>query len=511
MHGRYVRAAPAPWDWSYLVDYLHFVITGVTVVVVAVPEGLPLAVTLALAFSVRRMLADNNLVRYLGACETMGAATAICTDKTGTLTQNRMTVSRVWAGGRSFGPFPLSCVDDSSDLDCVGDFLNVPRSSGSSPSSVDDLAGEGGEGGGGGRGGGAQEVYYGQTVTSGSGGGGGGEKTQAGVHVDRQTSVSGDVNTDEDDDWGVDPGVSFGMMLASEADPNVTLSFDSCDMDEQYLELLQGRRDYDFGGGDGGGCTGGGDRDIAVVDRRFWRTFAEALCVNSTAKYSLMSTDVDTGAQTVERFGSRTELALLQFATGLMRDRGCVDGDRDRCRVDRVVPFSSERRRMCSFVWVPDDDVVKVGGGGDSSSERDYKSGGSGGGVDGGGGEGKVNLKGVYYGQTVTSLDGGDMVEGSTEESDGRGGGCGGGHYRMYVKGAGEDVLALCTSRLAADGVSSVPLDGDRLRAVELDWAEEGLRVMVVAYKVRRSRTVLGHCSAPPFDEIVSEMMVERK
>ena len=64
------------------------------------PEGLPLAVTLALAFSVRRMLDDNNLVRYLGACETMGGATTILTDKTGTLTRNEMRVSRAWAGGR---------------------------------------------------------------------------------------------------------------------------------------------------------------------------------------------------------------------------------------------------------------------------------------------------------------------------------------------------------------------------------------------------------------------------
>ncbi|KAG0367833.1 hypothetical protein BC939DRAFT_464234 [Gamsiella multidivaricata] len=68
------------------------VITAVTVVVVAVPEGLPLAVTLALAFATTRMLKDNNLVRILAACETMGNATTICSDKTGTLTQNRMTI-----------------------------------------------------------------------------------------------------------------------------------------------------------------------------------------------------------------------------------------------------------------------------------------------------------------------------------------------------------------------------------------------------------------------------------
>ncbi|KAF9383337.1 hypothetical protein CPB97_006535 [Podila verticillata] len=74
---------------SSLVD---IVIAAVTVVVVAVPEGLPLAVTLALAFATTRMLKDNNLVRVLAACETMGNATTICSDKTGTLTQNRMTI-----------------------------------------------------------------------------------------------------------------------------------------------------------------------------------------------------------------------------------------------------------------------------------------------------------------------------------------------------------------------------------------------------------------------------------
>ncbi|KAF9114743.1 hypothetical protein BGX27_009967 [Mortierella sp. AM989] len=67
-------------------------IAAITVVVVAVPEGLPLAVTLALAFATTRMLKDNNLVRVLAACETMGNATTVCSDKTGTLTQNRMTI-----------------------------------------------------------------------------------------------------------------------------------------------------------------------------------------------------------------------------------------------------------------------------------------------------------------------------------------------------------------------------------------------------------------------------------
>lgn len=71
-------------------QFLQIFIVTVTVIVVAVPEGLPLAVTLALAFATTRMLKDNNLVRHLKACEVMGNATAICSDKTGTLTQNNM-------------------------------------------------------------------------------------------------------------------------------------------------------------------------------------------------------------------------------------------------------------------------------------------------------------------------------------------------------------------------------------------------------------------------------------
>ncbi|KAG9230704.1 calcium transporting P-type ATPase-like protein [Amylocarpus encephaloides] len=73
-------------------DFLNIFIVTVTIVVVAVPEGLPLAVTLALAFATTRMLKDNNLVRHLKACEVMGNATTICSDKTGTLTQNKMKV-----------------------------------------------------------------------------------------------------------------------------------------------------------------------------------------------------------------------------------------------------------------------------------------------------------------------------------------------------------------------------------------------------------------------------------
>ena len=71
---------------------LNTLMIAVTLIVVAVPEGLPMSVTLSLALSMKRMLETNNLVRKMHACETMGAATVICTDKTGTLTKNRMSM-----------------------------------------------------------------------------------------------------------------------------------------------------------------------------------------------------------------------------------------------------------------------------------------------------------------------------------------------------------------------------------------------------------------------------------
>ena len=77
------------WDHSkHWAEMLDFIIIAVTVLVVAIPEGLPLAVTLSLAVSTKRMLKDKNLVRKLQACETMGGANNICSDKTGTLTEN---------------------------------------------------------------------------------------------------------------------------------------------------------------------------------------------------------------------------------------------------------------------------------------------------------------------------------------------------------------------------------------------------------------------------------------
>ncbi|MCC8189266.1 MAG: HAD-IC family P-type ATPase, partial [Planctomycetes bacterium] len=90
---RIVRWGPAEWlPVTALGAFLQYFMVAVTVIVVAVPEGLPMCVTLALAYSVRKMAASNNLVRKMHACETVGAASVICSDKTGTLTLNEMRV-----------------------------------------------------------------------------------------------------------------------------------------------------------------------------------------------------------------------------------------------------------------------------------------------------------------------------------------------------------------------------------------------------------------------------------
>ncbi|CBZ53551.1 hypothetical protein NCLIV_033380 [Neospora caninum Liverpool] len=79
-------------------EHVDFLVTAITILVVAVPEGLPLAVTISLAYSIGKMLKDQNYVRRLAACETMGGANEICSDKTGTLTRNMMSVEAAWNG-----------------------------------------------------------------------------------------------------------------------------------------------------------------------------------------------------------------------------------------------------------------------------------------------------------------------------------------------------------------------------------------------------------------------------
>ncbi|XP_038151786.1 plasma membrane calcium-transporting ATPase 4-like [Cyprinodon tularosa] len=109
----------------YIQYFVKFFIIGVTVLVVAVPEGLPLAVTISLAYSVKKMMKDNNLVRHLDACETMGNATAICSDKTGTLTMNRMTVVQAYIGDTHHKTVPEPDVINPGTLDILVNSISV--------------------------------------------------------------------------------------------------------------------------------------------------------------------------------------------------------------------------------------------------------------------------------------------------------------------------------------------------------------------------------------------------
>ena len=117
------------FEWiSFIAYLLQTLMVAVTLVVVAVPEGLPMAVTLSLAYSMRRMLKTNNLVRKMHACETMGATTVICTDKTGTLTQNQMQVFKTnFFGSEADAQLFLEgmAVNSTAQLDLSGEKPSV--------------------------------------------------------------------------------------------------------------------------------------------------------------------------------------------------------------------------------------------------------------------------------------------------------------------------------------------------------------------------------------------------
>lgn len=99
----WIEQGYAGYNWgsnvgTFLGNWFGYIIVGVTIIVVAVPEGLPLAVMISLAYSVRKMLKDMNFVKRLASCEIMGGANNICSDKTGTLTMNKMHVTNIWHG-----------------------------------------------------------------------------------------------------------------------------------------------------------------------------------------------------------------------------------------------------------------------------------------------------------------------------------------------------------------------------------------------------------------------------
>eukprot|EP00158_Paraphelidium_tribonemae_P002869 Partr_v1_DN25739_c0_g1_i1_m74936 putative ATPase, Ca transporting, plasma membrane len=118
-----IKATGAQADVSWSSWTITSFIYAITIIVVAIPEGLPLAVTISLAYSTRKMLADQNLIRHLAACETMGGATDICSDKTGTLTENRMTVVQAWLGGRLV---EFADTEPHADAATAPNFATVP-------------------------------------------------------------------------------------------------------------------------------------------------------------------------------------------------------------------------------------------------------------------------------------------------------------------------------------------------------------------------------------------------
>ena len=129
--GTYARPCGTAKDFCINFDLrkiLNFFIVGVTILVVAIPEGLPLAVTLSLAISVKALKDENNLVKTLDSCETMGSATTVCTDKTGTLTANKMTVMGGYVSGQKFEAHlaELSAAKDGkSAAGSVGDLVKT--------------------------------------------------------------------------------------------------------------------------------------------------------------------------------------------------------------------------------------------------------------------------------------------------------------------------------------------------------------------------------------------------
>ena len=124
-----IFADMASQGWLYFVEQLlHVFMIAVAMIAMAVPEGLPMSITLSLALSMRRMLKTNNLVRNLHACETMGAATVICTDKTGTLTQNRMQVEAmdIMGGFMSEHLYQAIATNTTAFLDSEGQPIGNP-------------------------------------------------------------------------------------------------------------------------------------------------------------------------------------------------------------------------------------------------------------------------------------------------------------------------------------------------------------------------------------------------
>jgi len=120
-----IRGRNGNWETTDIGLCFSYIVLGIIVLVVSIPEGLPLAVTIALAYSVMKMYQENNFVKTLMACETMGGVNNICTDKTGTLTKNQMTVLEVWLGEKAYNVEKTDVLMKEAPKELVETFFEI--------------------------------------------------------------------------------------------------------------------------------------------------------------------------------------------------------------------------------------------------------------------------------------------------------------------------------------------------------------------------------------------------
>ncbi|OXB71750.1 UNVERIFIED_CONTAM: hypothetical protein H355_006193 [Colinus virginianus] len=438
----------------HAVDILHehveFFVTDITILVVAVPEGLPLAVTISLAYSISQMLRDQNYVRRLAACEIMGGANEICSDKTGTLTKNQMAVTVFW-GGACPGPRRK---EEKTPL-----LLDVPASA---------AAGE------------EQEEQEPHAVGS------SGEGSVTPTSKEAERGSIGDVSSREDRSSKVEERSAAGFSKEYtepllEAEPTARTTPRSTDAattgrtatavpapaegresttsktTRRYAAWMEGERDRQ--------------------QQRKWLLLAEAIAVNSTA---FLEKEADEDLVTIgaagepdetgpaqparvryKHVGSPTECALLAFSTFQCRYnyaslRRQILGEEDRYLVERR-EFTSDRKMMTSIIRL--------------SPEA-------------------VRLEQRFVPQQHQQLHG--SREQGTPEAGGRGQQQHSGEVaiegavRVFVKGAAERVLRQCSRVLVSDNEEYV-LTPALVSTIEEEvincMAARALRTICIAYK----------------------------
>ncbi|KAJ3080084.1 hypothetical protein HDU99_009317, partial [Rhizoclosmatium hyalinum] len=293
-------------------DVINLVIIAITLVVVAVPEGLPLAVTISLAYATLQMLKDQNLVRHLKACETMGNATTICSDKTGTLTQNKMQVVVGVVACHTFGSENLS-TNSKHEANLMKVFTDVKSTS----------------------------VLRSNTTLS--------VDSQPVSRVNTYASQSGLLATADDSD-----AVSRSNTIKSETGtifrknvfgdiPDVVVDFIA-----RSINLNSTAEEVVTDAEEAAKLAKAAAATKALQEqssrRRGRSPFRKA---TGAANHS---PDAEADKPAAEFVGSKTEIALLEFTRGKL-GKEYVD-DRKNTDVVEVIPFSSDRKRMSTIIKI---------------------------------------------------------------------------------------------------------------------------------------------------------------